>query len=172
MTKRKGFYLADTELELCGPELKVGDVAPTFNVVNAELEPFDSAKKFEGKTVLIAAVPSLDTGVCSVETKRFDEEAQKIADKVKVYIISADLPFAQQRFEVHEDIDEVTFISDYKDLEFGNKFGCAIDGLRLLNRSVFVIDREGKLAYVEYVEQNTSEPQYEAALEAALKAAE
>lgn len=165
MEKRTGFKMGDNELTLLGHEMKVGDSAPDFTLVKTDLSPF-GLSDVKGKVVIIAAVPSLDTKVCELETIRFNEEADKLGDQVAVLTISMDLPFAQERFCGAEGISNLTVLSDYQKREFGEKYGCLIDGLFLLNRSIFVIDQEGKVSYVQYLEQNTEHPDYDKALEA------
>ncbi|NLY78677.1 MAG: thiol peroxidase [Lysinibacillus sp.] len=150
---------------LLGNEVKVGDKAPDFTVLANDLSPV-TLKDSEGKVRLIASVPSLDTGVCDAETRRFNEEAASLGDNVVVYTVSVDLPFAQKRWCGAAGIDRVITVSDHKDLSFGKAYGVAIEELRLLARAVFVIDAEGIVRYVEYVPESTNHPNYEAAIAA------
>jgi thiol peroxidase len=150
---------------LLGNEVKVGDKAPDFTVLANDLSPV-TLKDSEGKIRLFATVPSLDTGVCDAETRRFNEEAAKLGDDVIVYTVSVDLPFAQKRWCGAAGIDRVVTVSDHKDLSFGKAYGVAIEELRLLARAVFVVDREGIVRYVEYVSETTNHPDYEAAIKA------
>lgn len=166
MEKRTGHFLGDTPLTLLGPELKVGDQAPDFQIVTSELAPY-GLKDAEGKIKLIAAVPSLDTKVCELETIRFNEEADKLGDDVVVLTVSLDLPFAQQRFCGAQGIKNIVVLSDYQNREFGEKYGILIDELKLLNRSIFVLDKDNKIVYLEVLEQNTDHPDYDKALDAA-----
>ncbi|SDX38691.1 thiol peroxidase (atypical 2-Cys peroxiredoxin) [Marininema mesophilum] len=154
---------------LLGSELKVGDTAPEFTVLANDLSPVklaDSAKSVR----IISVVPSLDTGVCDAQTRRFNEEAVALGDNAKVLTISVDLPFAQKRWCGATGIDRVQTLSDHRDLSFGTAFGVAIKELRLLARAVFVIDAEDKVVYTEVVPEATDHPNYEAAVEAAKKA--
>lgn len=150
---------------LLGNEVKVGDIAPDFTVLANDLSPV-TLKDSEGKIRLFATVPSLDTGVCDAETRRFNEEAAKLGEDVVVYTVSVDLPFAQKRWCGAAGIDRVVTVSDHKDLSFGKAYGVVIEELRLLARAVFVVDREGIVRYVEYVPETTNHPNYEAAINA------
>lgn len=150
---------------LLGNEVKVGDQAPDFKVLANDMSEVTLADS-KGSVRLIAAVPSVDTGVCDAEVRRFNEEASKL-DNVKVLTISVDLPFAQKRWCAAAGIENVQTLSDHRDLSFGKAYGVVIEELRLLARSVFVIDSSDKITYVEYVSEVTSHPNYEAAIEAA-----
>lgn len=150
---------------LLGNEVKVGDQAPDFRVLANDMSEVSLADS-KGSVRLIAAVPSVDTGVCDAEVRRFNEEASKL-DNVKVLTVSVDLPFAQKRWCAAAGIENVQTLSDHRDLSFGKAYGVAIEELRLLARSVFVIDSSDKVTYVEYVDEVTSHPNYEAAIEAA-----
>lgn len=163
MDRRTGFKLGDTELTLLGTELHVGDKAPDFRATDKDLGQFTFADKV-GKVAILISVPSVDTPVCELENIRFNEEVAAFGDKVQAYTLSMDLPFAQARFCGAKDISNLTMLSDYKDRDFGYAYGCHIEELGLLNRSVFVVDAEGKLAYVEYVHQNVEHPNYDAVL--------
>lgn len=166
MDKRTGFKMGESELTLLGREIKVGDQAPDFKAVDKELNPV-SLKDFEGKVKIFSAVPSLDTQVCELQTIRFNEEVAKMGDEVRLMTISMDLPFAAQRFCSSHDIENSIMASDYQDRSFAENYGALIDELKLINRSIFVIDRDNKVQYVEYVEQNTNFPDFDKALEAA-----
>lgn len=153
---------------LIGNEVKVGDQAPDFTVLANDLSPV-SLKDSEGKIRLFSVVPSLDTGVCDAQTRRFNEEAANLGDDVVIYTVSVDLPFAQKRWCGAAGIDAVQIVSDHRDLSFGEAYGVYIKELRLLARAVFVVDATGKVTYVEYVPEATDHPNYEAAI-AAVKA--
>ncbi|MCM3717943.1 thiol peroxidase [Fictibacillus phosphorivorans] len=155
----------DKPVTLLGTQVKEGDQAPDFKVLANDLSEVTLADS-KGSVRLIAAVPSVDTGVCDAEVRRFNEEASKL-DNVKVLTISVDLPFAQKRWCAAAGIENVQTLSDHRDLSFGKAYGVAIEELRLLARSVFVIDSSDKVTYVEYVDEVTSHPNYEAAIEAA-----
>lgn len=151
-------------VKLIGPEIKVGDTAPDFTAVATDLSTVNF--KDASGVRLIASVPSLDTGVCDAETRRFNEEAANLGN-VSIYVISMDLPFAQSRWCGAAGVERVTTLSDHRDASFGQNYGVLIDGLRLLARAVFVVDSSNKVTYVEYVPEVTTHPNYEAALEAA-----
>ena len=152
---------------LVGPELKVGDRAPAFRLTKARDEIVSSAD-FAGRPLVISVIPSIDTGVCSRQTRRFNEEAAKLGDAASVLTVSADLPFTQGRWCGAEGIDKVIMASDYKDMSFGDAYGTHIKELRWESRAAFVVDREGVIRYAEYVPVGGQEPNYDAVL-AALK---
>ncbi len=148
-------------LTLVGPDVKAGDNAPDFTASGQDLKPV-KLSDFRGKTVIISSVPSLDTPVCEIQTKRFNTEASKV--DAKVLTISVDLPFAQKRFcEAHK-IGSVQIVSDYKDRDFGQKYGMWIKELGLLARGVIIVNPQGKVTYREIVKEVTQEPDYDAAL--------
>ena len=154
-------------LTLVGPDIRVGDQAPDFQVVGQDL----SAVKWsdgKGTVRLISAVPSLDTPVCDAQTRRFNEEASRLAG-VDIWTISMDLPFAQKRWCGAAGITQVKVLSDYKDAGFGRAFGVLIKELRLLARAVFVVDAQNVVRHVEYVKEVTSHHNYDAALAAVRK---
>jgi len=150
---------------LLGPQLRVGDAAPEFSAVDREWRRV-SLSDFRGKVVLISAVPSVDTSVCSVQTRRFNEEAAGLPEGAVVLTISHDLPFALSRFCSAEGLDRIQVLSDHVDAEFGLRYGVLIKGMRLLARSVFVVDGHGRIAYLEIVPEMSNQPNYEAALAA------
>ncbi|THE14764.1 thiol peroxidase [Bacillus timonensis] len=150
---------------LLGNEVKVGDKAPDFTVLANDLTPVTLADS-KDSVRLISVVPSLDTGVCDAQTRRFNEEAAGLGN-VKILTISVDLPFAQKRWCGANGIENVQTLSDHRDLSFGEAYGVAIQELRLLARAVFVVDSSDTVTYVEYVSEATNHPNYEAALEAA-----
>ena len=158
-------------LTLLGPDVKVGQAAPEFTLVD---EGFKPVKLWElgGKVVLISAVPSLDTSVCSVQTKRFNSEAAKLAQTITVLTVSEDLPFAQKRFCNSEKVEGHRVLSDHVDREFGQKYGLLIKGMMLLARAIFVIGKDGAISYRQIVSELSEEPDYDAALAAAKDAAE
>ncbi|ADU31489.1 thiol peroxidase [Evansella cellulosilytica] len=150
---------------LNGTEVKVGEKAPNFKVLANDLSEV-SLDTYADKVKLISVVPSIDTGVCEQQTKRFNEEASKLGG-VEVLTISVDLPFAQKRWCAAEGIENVHTLSDHRDLSFGTNYGVVIEELRLLARSIFVVDSSNKVVHVEYVPEVTDHPNYEAALDAA-----
>lgn len=153
------------KLNLYGEVVKVSDKAPDFKAVNNDLSSFDS-KENQGKVVVYSVVPSIDTGVCSLQARTFNEEAEKLGDDVIVITVSCDLPFAQKRFCAQEGIKNSISISDYKDHDFGKKYGFLIEDLALLSRGVVIVDKNGKIAYTEYVKEVSNEVNFEAALDA------
>ena len=150
---------------LLGNEVKVGDQAPDFTVLANDLSPVTLASS-AGSVRLISVVPSLDTGVCDAQTRKFNEAAASLGN-VKVLTVSVDLPFAQKRWCGAAGIENVQTLSDHRDLSFGVNYGVAIKELRLLARATFVVDSSDKVVYVEYVSEATNHPNYEAAIEAA-----
>ncbi len=151
-------------LTLLGPEIKAGDKAPDFQVLDKNFSAV-SFTNFTGKTKLISVVPSLDTPVCDAQTRRFNVEAGKLPDSVAVLTISVDLPFAQGRFCSVAGINKIQVFSDYRDLSFGNAYGVVIKELRLLTRAIFIIGPDDVVKYVEYVKEITQQPNYDAALQ-------
>ncbi len=152
-------------LTLLGQEVKAGDKAPAFEVLDNGLAPASLAK-YQGKVLVISAVPSLDTPVCDLETRHFNDEAAKLGDDVVILTISMDLPFAQARWCGAAGVKHVTTLSDHRDASFGLAYGVLIKELRLLARAVFVVDRKGVIRYVELVKEMTHEPDYDSALKA------
>lgn len=170
MSERTGVVtFKGNPLTLLGNEVKVGDKAPDFKVVDNGLQAVTLADT-AGTTRIFVAVPSLDTPVCDMEARRFNEEAAKLGD-VKVYVVSLDLPFAQKRWCGATGVENVRVLSDYQDRSFGENYGVLIKELKLLARSVFVVDKNDTVTYVEIVPEVTNEPNYEAALAAAKAAA-
>ncbi|GLC88290.1 thiol peroxidase [Lysinibacillus piscis] len=153
---------------LIGNEVKVGDKAPDFTVLANDLSAV-TLQNSTGKIRLFSVVPSLDTGVCDAQTRRFNEEAANLGDNVVIYTVSVDLPFAQKRWCGAAGIDAVQTVSDHRDLSFGEAYGVYIQELRLLARAIFVVDANDNVVYVEYVPEATDHPNYEAAI-AAVKA--
>ncbi|RRD94354.1 thiol peroxidase [Clostridiales bacterium COT073_COT-073] len=158
---------AGNPVVLVGDEVKVGQPAPEFIALKEDLSEF-SLSELKGKNVLISVVPSIDTGVCEAQTRRFNEEASKLENTV-IITISVDLPFAQKRFCAAEGIENLIMLSDYRHLDFAHKYGFELEGLRLLSRGIVGIDKEGVIRYVEYTPEVTNHPDYDKAL-AAVKA--
>ncbi|MGI1943612.1 thiol peroxidase [Shewanella glacialipiscicola] len=144
---------------------KLSQMAPGFKVVDEHFTPV-MLSDFKGKTILISAVPSLDTGVCALQTKRFNSEVSHFSDDVVILTISTDLPFAQKRFCKVENVDKIKVLSDSVWRDFGEKYGLLIEDYGLLARAIFIIDAEGKLQYQELVPNITEHPNYDAALTA------
>ena len=156
-------------LTLKGAALKVGDKIPGFRLTGTSMEDV-TPEMFKGKKLLISTVPSLDTPVCSIETKRFNQETSKLGANVSVLTVSYDLPFAQKRWCGAEGVSSVITASDYKHRSFVENFGTFIEEWGLLSRAVFVVDTKGVVQYVEYVPEIASEPNYDAALKALVAA--
>lgn len=166
MQERDGLVtMKGNPITLMGTELQVGDQAPDFVAMDNDLNPvsFDS---FRGKVCIISSVPSLDTPVCDMETRRFNDEAGRLGDDVEILTISMDLPFAQKRWCGAAGVDRVQTLSDHRDAAFGQAYGVLIKGLRLLARAVFVVDKEGTIRYIELVKEIASEPDYDSVLTA------
>jgi thiol peroxidase len=152
-------------LTLTGTAVNTGDPAPDFTVLANDLSPVTTGA-LKGRITILLAVPSLDTPVCDAETRRFNLEAATLGDTVSILCVSMDLPFAQARWCGIADIDNLQTVSDHRDASFGSAFGILIQELRLLARSVFIIDAEGIIRYKEIVPELTNEPDYEAVLQA------
>lgn len=156
--------LKGNTLPMAGPELKVGDKAPEA-VLKKDLATEFKISSTSGKNRIFSVVPSLDTPVCALQTKRFNQEAASLPD-VSFYTISCDLPTAQARFCGAEGIDpeKIITLSDHKELNFGNAYGVLLPALRILSRAVFVVDKNDVIRYVEYVPEVTNHPNYDAVL--------
>jgi thiol peroxidase len=156
-------------IALVGNEVTVGQKAPEAEVVANDLATVKLSALCRGKVCIITSVPSLDTPVCDTETRRFNEEAGKIGEGITVLTVSMDLPFAQGRWCGAAGVENVQTLSDHRSADFGKAYGVLIKDLHLLARAVFVVDREGTIRYIEVVREVTSEPNYDAALNAAKK---
>lgn len=160
--------LKGNPITLVGPQLNVGDKAPDFTLAKS-LGEYTSLNDFAGKIKLISVIPSIDTGVCDAQTRRFNEAAAALGDKVAVLTVSVDLPFAQARWCGASGVDQVVMLSDYKDNNFGLAYGVLIKEFALDMRSIFVIDENNVIQYVEYLSEMTEHPNYDAAIEAVKK---
>lgn len=156
--------MAGIPLTLLGEVAMVGAEAPDFTVVNVKGDNV-RLSDFRGKIVILSVFPSIDTKVCAVQTREFNKRATKLGSDVVVLTVSKDLPFALSRFCAAEGIDNVYTLSDYKESEFGLKYGFLIKENKLLSRGVVIVDKTGKIAYVEYVDDITKEPNYDAAID-------
>lgn len=166
MQERKGIIASKGKpLTLLGPEIRVGDKAPDFRVVDNAMTTV-TLGDYRGKVKVITSVPSLETSVCDAETRRFNQEAATLPGNVVVLTISMDLPFAQKRWCGAAGVDRVKVLSDHRAASFGSAYGVLINELRLLARAVFVVDRQGVVRYVELVREIAEEPDYEAVLAA------
>ena len=171
MNERIGIVtMKGNPLTLVGPELKAGDPAPDVEVLNNDLAPV-AISSFRGNICVMATVPSLDTPVCDMETRRFNEDAVKLGEDVVILAVSMDLPFAQKRWCGAAGVDTVTTLSDHREAAFGVAYGVLIKELRLLARTVFVLDPGGVIRYIQMVKEVTEEPDYGAVLAAVAKLA-
>ena len=152
-------------LTLIGPELKAGDDAPDFNVIDLSMSAV-TLKDTGHSTRIFSVIPSLDTPVCDAQTKRFNDELAKL-EKVDIYTVSMDLTFAQKRWCNNFGVDRVKMLSDHKNASFGEHYGTMIKELRIESRAIFVVGPDNKLKYVEYVPEVGSAPNYDAAIAAA-----
>jgi thiol peroxidase len=170
MNKRTGLVtMGGNPVTLIGNEVKPGDKAPDFTVLTGDLKPY-SLKDAGNKVKIISVVPSLDTGVCEMQTLRFNKEALELKDTL-ILTISVDLPFAQKRFCEAHSVENVIVLSDHKDLSFGMHYGFVMEEHRLLSRGIVVLDRDNMVLYVEYVKEVREHPDYGKALEEAAKLA-
>ncbi len=151
-------------MTLVGPELKAGDKAPNFTAITDTLQPvtLDSTSGVR----VFSVVPSLDTPVCDIQTKRFNEEAAK-SPAISFYTFSMDLPFAQKRWETAFGVDNIKMVSDHRDASFGEHYGTLIKELRIHSRAIFVVDKDNTIRHAEYVKEVGEHPDYDAALNAA-----
>jgi thiol peroxidase len=166
MSKRPGMMVGDNEHTVIDAMLAVGQSAPDFELVANDL----SAKKlsdYDGKVKIISCVPSLDTGVCAAQTRRFNTEADKLGDSVVVLTVSSDLPFAQKRWCGNEGVERTETLSDHKTMQFAQDYGVFDTDWRVLQRAAFVLDRDNVVQYVEYVPVIGDEVAFDAILEKA-----
>ncbi len=155
-------------LTLIGPAIKVGDSAPDATLLSNDLSPVELSA-YKGQICVISVVPSLDTPVCDMQTRKFNEEAGNLGDNVVILTASMDLPFAQSRWCGAAGVEKVVTLSDHRDANFGEAFGVLIKELRLLARAVFVVDKGGTVQYIQVVKEVTEEPDYNAVIEAVKK---
>ena len=169
MTTRKDIVtMKGNPVTLIGDELKVGQPAPDFEVLDNTLKPVRFSS-YKGKICIISSVPSLDTPVCDMETRKFNQMASKLGPEVNILTISMDLPFAQKRWCGAAGVDKVVTLSDHRQAEFGNAYGLLIKELRLLARAVLVVDGKGVLQHIQIVPEIAEEPDYDAVLKALKK---
>jgi thioredoxin-dependent peroxiredoxin len=169
MKERQGIItIHGKPLTLLGDEVKAGAAAPEAEVLDNDLNPV-KLSSHRGKILVIASVPSLDTPVCDLETRRFNDEAANLGGDIEILTISMDLPFAQKRWCGAAGVTRLKTLSDHRQAEFGLAYGVLIKELRLLARAVFIVDRQGTLQYVQLVKEVTEEPNYEEVLQALAK---
>ena len=165
MERENAITFKGDPLTLVGSEVSVGTTAPDFSAVANDLSSYKLSDD-KGKVIVIASVPSLDTGICDKETRKFNELAASLGDNVVILTISMDLPFAQARWCGAAGVERVKTVSDYKEADFGNKYGLLIKELHLLARAVLVIDPQGAIQYYQLVPEIAQEPDYDAVIEA------
>jgi thiol peroxidase len=164
MEERKGAVtLRGNPFTLVGTEIKTGAKAPDVQLLDNDLKPV-KISDFKGQVVVVSAVPSLDTPTCDMETRRFNTEAAKLGDNVVILTVSTDLPFAQKRWCGAAGVDKVKTLSDHRETAFGQAYGVLIKELRLLARSIFVVDKNGVVQYVQHVKEVSQEPDYGAVI--------
>jgi thioredoxin-dependent peroxiredoxin len=169
MDERAGLItMKGNPLTLLGRAVREGEPAPDFQVLDNNLSPVN-LYSFKGKKCIISSVPSLDTPVCDLETRRFNQEAARLGADVQILTISMDLPFAQKRWCGAAGVERVLTLSDHRDASFGMAFGVLIKELRLLARAVFVLDAQGVVRYLQIVKEQAEEPDYQAVLDAGLR---
>ena len=170
-TVRNDFFkLGDKFATIFGDDVKVGDVAPEFTSMLPGWKPINPLQESKGKVIILCAVPSIDTETCDIETRRFNEEASKLSDDIVIYTVSTDFPFAQKRWCGAAGVERVKLVSDVLETEFGLKYGLLIKERRFFRRAVFIVDREGKLTYVNYLPILGQEPSYDEVIAEAKKA--
>ena len=166
MADRAGIVtMGGNPLTLVGTEVKVGQKAPDFVALDNNLSPV-KLSSFRGKTCVLVSVPSLDTPVCDLESRRFNEEAGQLGPDGVILIISMDLPFAQKRWCGSAGVTRIQTLSDHRDAAFGNAYGVLIKELRLLARAIFLVDKGGELSYIQLVKEVRKEPDYQEVLDA------
>jgi len=171
MIERSGLItVSGKEMTVVGENLRPGDLAPTFTAQSQDFSDIDVLSATKGKVRILTALPSLSTSVCDRETRRFNEEAASLAKDIAIIAISTDLPYTQKNWCSAAGVDQVTVVSDHMHADFGSKYGCLIKEMRILRRSVFVVDRSGIVRYAAYMPALGIEPDYAAVLEAARKA--
>ena len=151
-------------MTLAGPEIKVGDKAPDFKTLDNDMMPMKFLRSNLGKVSVIISVPSLDTPVCDLETRRFNKEAQSLSPDINILVISMDLPFAQKRWCGAAGVTNVKTYSDHQKGAFGRAYGVLLKDLRLLARAIFIIDKEGVVQYTQLVKEVANEPNYDEVL--------
>lgn len=165
-TPKRVVTMKGSPMTLVGDELKVGMPAPDFKVVDNGMLPVKFLRTFKGKVTVVSSVPSLDTPICDLQTRRFNKEAEALGPDVNIVTVSMDLPFAQARWCGAAGVKAVRTLSDYQKAEFGKNWGLLIKELRLLARAVYIVDRDGIVRYAQIVTEVAKEPDYEAALTA------
>src|SRR5512145_2244333 len=167
-TERNNFFkLGDKFATVIGDDVRVGDPAPEFTVVAQDWKPVNPIADSKGKVIILSSVPALDTEVCDRETRRFNVEASKLSDDIVIYTISTDTPMAQKRWCAAAGVENVKVVSDMVEAEFGLKYGVLIKERRYLRRAVFIVGRDSRLSYVNYLPSLGQEPDYDEVIQAA-----
>jgi thiol peroxidase len=168
MSRHGAVTFKGNPLTLAGEAVKVGQQAPDFTCHYFDAGGLKTLKlaDLKGKPTLISSVPSLDTPVCQIQTKKFNEQVGTLGDRINAVTVSLDLPFAQNRFCGAESIKNLRTVSDYQDRAFGRNWGMLIEELKILARGVFVLDKDGKVVYAQQVKEVAEEPEYEPAMKA------
>jgi thiol peroxidase len=161
------FKLGDKFATIIGDDVKVGDMAPEFTAVVPGWGTVNPLQESKGKVIVLCAVPSIDTETCDIETRRFNQEAASLSEDIVICVVSTDFPFAQKRWCGAAGVDRVKLVSDVVNAEFGEKYGTLIKERRYLRRAVFIVDRTGRLTYVDYLPHLGVQPNYEEVLNAA-----
>jgi len=162
---------AGQDQTIVGADIELQQKAPSFVAIAQNWSENNPLQETAEKVRILAAVPSLDTSVCDTETRRFNQEATKLGDDVHIFVISMDLPFAQKRWCAQASVDRVTTLSDHVYADFGQKYGCLIKEKRLLRRAVFVVARDDRVVYANYMKSISDEPDYDAVLNAVKRVA-
>jgi thiol peroxidase len=166
--RKEAAVFGNKAFTLVGPEVKPGDKAPAFSVIAADKSVF-TQDNLIGKPTILCSIPSVDTGVCDRETKRFNDEAKKLGAGVQIALISVDLPLRLKSWCGSTGVENVKLYSDHREVSFGVAFGTLMKEARLLSRAVFVTDKDGVVRHVEYVREASNEPNYDKAIDAAKK---
>src|SRR5512147_1242742 len=161
------FKLGDKFATIIGDDVRVGDVAPEFTSVVTGWTPVNPLQESKGKVIILSAVPSIDTDTCDIETRRFNQEAANLSEDIVIYTVSTDFPFAQKRWCGASGVDRVKLVSDVLEAEFGEKYGLLIKERRFFRRAVFIVGRDGKLIYVNYLPVLGQQPDYAEVIAAA-----
>lgn len=164
------FKLADKPVTIVGPDVTVGQQAPEFTVRQQDWSVVDGLASTQGKVRILAAVPSLSTSTCDLETKTFNQEAAALDKDIVIITLSTDLPYTLKNWCAANGVEKVTLLSDAYDANFGEKYGVLIKERRIFRRAVFVVDRQGKVVYVDYMPVLGDQPKYDEVLAAAKKA--
>ena len=163
--KQNEITIQGKPLTLIGDQINVGDPAPDVELTDHKLSPV-KLSSFREKICIISTVPSLDTPVCDMQTRWFNQEADKLGPDIAILVLSMDLPFAQKRWCGSAGVDKVTTLSDYKEAAFGKNYGVLIKEMHLLARALFVVDQKGVVQYVQIVKELSNEPDYDDVLRA------